>query len=359
MIREPDRWYPGSFTKNFSWGENDGLRRLHASINEIFGGRLEAVPRASAIERLESKGYVWHIPLNFFLANQITDGESWIVVDELVFQALTFPHSPAFDKIALVAFINSYVGHWQGARPWQETPAPWANNYVRSVFARGSDWGGSIRADDIENFVISSGKYRAEGARKLATNLSYLFKVAKIDELANKAITRWWVDALFLILDRSLLETSVDLKPSSLQQIAIRAGFIDISGPRTRNRELALQPLTTLYWACGGPHRWSKEAVEERQRTLLPEISWFANSDDPFYAIYQRDPNIIKVVPRVCAMLAKSLADFDELDPDELLDWDPLIYIRNKTRDALNQLKQSGVRPTMSADELLKITREG
>lgn len=358
MITEPLDWYPGSFTKNFSWGKSRGLRRLRDAIDVCFKGSSDPVPRRVAIERLEQAGYVWHIPLNFFLLNQMIGSEDFIIFDELAYQATSFEYEESFDKIALVAFHNSYVGTWKGALPWQSYPAPWANNYIRQQVSLGSGWDSSrIGANDIEGFIMTSGKYHAKDARKLSTNLNFLYEISSMASFDKSQITRWWVDSLFLVLDRSFAETGAELTPEAANMLAIQSSFIEISGPRTKNKELSILPLSTLYWACGGIDRWSRTAVQERQNALLPDIGWFANSDDPFFAIYERDPNLIKTLPKVCAMLAKHLADFEELDSDEITNWDPVVYIRRKTKEALARIKQKNIKPTMTADELLRITR--
>lgn len=358
MIQEPNDWYPGSFTKNFSWGRGQGLRRLQDAIQVCFGNSSDPVPRRLAIERLDRAGYVWHIPLNFFLLNSKIGSEDFILFDELVYQATAFEYSGGFDKIALAAFHNSYVGTWHGALHWQTYPSLWANGYIRERVNLGSSWDTSrVNAKDIEKFIIGSGRYRAQSARKLSTNLNFLYEISNLSELGTGQITRWWVDSLFLILDRAFAETKSELTAETANMLAIKSGFMEISGLRTKNKELSLIPLSTLYWACGGIDRWSREAAQERQKAVLPDIGWFANSDDPFFAIYKRDPNVIKTLPKICAMLAKHLADFEELDPDEILNWDPVDYIRRKTRQALDSLKERNIKPTMSADDLLKITR--
>jgi hypothetical protein len=358
MINEPPDWYPGSFTKNFSWGKSPGLGRLRDAIQICFDGASDPVPRREAIQRLERKGFIWHIPLNFFLLNQKIGREDFVIFDELAYQATSFDYDVSFDKIALVALHNSYVGTWSGAKPWQSYPASWANNYVRKKVYRGNAWVTSgISANDIEDFIIKSGKYRAKDARKLSTNLNFLYEVARISDFENSQISRWWVDSLFLVLDRSFAETGAELTPETANMLTIQSGFMEMSGSRTKNKDLSILPLSTLYWACGGIDRWSRTAVQERQNALLPDIGWFANSDDPFFAIYKRDPNIIKTLPKVCAMLAKNLADFEELDAEEIINWDPVTYIRRKTREALSIIKERNIKPTMSADELLRITR--
>ena len=358
MIADQNDWFPGSFTKNFSWGRGVGLKRLHDAINICFDYQLTPVPRAKAVERLERDGFVWHIPLNFFMLNSVVEGENTLIVDELIYQAITFDHSDHFDKVALVAFLNSYVGHWQGAHDWQARPAPWARQFLLEEIRHEQSWRSSyISADHIEKFILNSKRYRAESARKLSTNLNYLFQIAQIHDLASDKVQRWWVDAMFLVLDRSFAETEASLTATSASQMIYESDYLRFSGPRSKNRELAVRPLSDLYWACGGLDRWSPDAIREWQTALIPDVHYFANSDDPFFAIYQNDPNVIKVIPRVCAMLAKNLTDFEEISAEELVDWNPFSYIQNKTRLAFDRLKEKGISPRLSAIELLKMTR--
>jgi len=358
MISNPDSWYPGSFTKNFSWGAGRGLKKLHEAINICFEGKLEPVKRADAIKRLESDGFVWHIPLNFFLLNGKSAGENWLLIDELVYQGITFEHSKHFDKIALIAFLNSYVGEWHGATGWQAKPAPWARQFILENVRNESTWNTSaISANAIQQFIEGSGRYRAKSARKISTNLNFFLKIAGIEELDSQKIERWWVDSMFLVMDRSFSERETEVSSARASQYVLEAQYLRFSGPYSKNKELSIRPLSDLYWACGGLDRWSKDAIGARQTTELPDVHYFANSEDPFYAIYQHDPNIIKVIPRICAMLAKNLTDFEEIAEDQLVDWDPYQYIKDKTKSALDALRLKGVSPNLSAAELLKLTR--
>src|SRR5690242_19831776 len=100
-------WRPGSFTKNFSWGSAKGLRELHSVIQTGFGNKLEDVPRAEFRARVRKTGRPDYIPINFFLFNKIKNDQSYLVADELVFQAINFPHSARFDHLALFAFLLS------------------------------------------------------------------------------------------------------------------------------------------------------------------------------------------------------------------------------------------------------------
>lgn len=360
MIERQENWFPGSFTKNFSWGTHSGLKRLYDAIHICFEGGLEPVPRALAVDRLERSGFIWHIPLNFFLLNQIRDGESLLIADELIYQALKFEHSDRFDKIALMAFLNSYVGRWVGAEYWQAWPAPWARQFVLDQVNKENGWNStSINANSIEKYIMGSGKYQAQDARKLSTNLNFLWKISMLEEVATtNTIERWWVDSAFLILDRSFAETGFKLSSLTAAQLALQSDFLQFSGPRSKNRELSIRPLADLYWACGGIDRWSQESVQARQAELLPDVHYLANRDDPFFAIYDRDPNIIKTIPRFCAMLAKNLSDFGEISEEELINWDPYKYIKSKTEQALKGLKSKGISPNISAEELLRLTRD-
>ena len=362
MLASGQEWRPGSFTKNYSWGPpSDGLKRLHEAILIGFSGELSPVLRDTFRRRLKRHERPDYIPLNFFLLNRVIDGQSYIVPDELVFQAIQFDHGRAFDKLALAVFNLSYVGRWSGARPYQAYPAVWANEYIRSRVAEARNWDvGLITADDIQRFVRSNPKYTGDTSRKLSTNLSYMYNIGGLHEMSQPQIERWWVDAAFAALDRAVDERdehNQEVPVQRLVQYLARSRFTLLTGGQSLNKDLAIQPIATLYGACGGMNRLSREAVEERQRLKLPHIQWFANSDDPFFAIYPQDPNVIKSIPRACAMLAKELAHFEELDPDELENWNVLEYVRTKTRAALQLLRQRGVGPNISAEELMKMTR--
>jgi hypothetical protein len=362
MLASDREWRPGSFTKNYAWGPvSDGLKRLHEAIRIGFDGELGPVPRETFRQRLSAHQRPDYIPLNFFLLNRVIDGISCVVPDELAYQGLVFEHDRSFDKLALTVFNLSYVGRWRGAKKYQEYPAVWANEFVLTEIATNRNWDvAPISADSIQRFVASDPRYTGTTSRKLATNLSYMYKAGGLHEMSSLKIERWWVDSVFAALDRALEErgeAGADVPPERLVQYLTRSRFNSLAGKQSLNRDLALQPITTLYSACGGLDRLSKEAAEERQQLKLPHIHWFANSDDPFFAIYPQDPNVIKSIPRACAMLAKELAGFEEIDSDELENWNILDYVRRKTKSALDTLKQRGIRPSMTAEDLMRMTR--
>jgi hypothetical protein len=172
----PRNWRPGSFTKNFSWGQpGSGLSHLHKAINVAFDGEALDVERNLARRRLRTAGLVDYIPANFFLLNRV-NGRSFIVADELVRTALSHPANRSFDRLAVFALHLSLAGAWLGARPEQRYPAEWAKHFVVSrVFASGQ-WNGSImNAGEIESFISSYPDYSGVWAKKASTNLNYIY----------------------------------------------------------------------------------------------------------------------------------------------------------------------------------------
>ena len=277
-------WRPGSFTKNFSWGKEKGLRELFDAIRIGFDGRLEEVPREVFRKRLAETGRPDYIPINFFLFNRQRGTTDVIVVDELVFQALTLKHSQRFDKLALFAFNFTYVGKFKRATKNQRRPAMWAYHYIRDRVAGDYGWETKrISADDIEKFVFSDPRYRAEGARKLATNLNHLYRIGHIGDFANEKVERWWVDALFLALDRVIEDRRLDGRQPSdkeLPDLLARSGFQEIGGKRSLEKDLATRHLIRLYVECGGRDRFSEEAVLERTALRLTDVEkWIAPND--------------------------------------------------------------------------------
>jgi len=362
-MAESEDWRPGSFTKNFSWGVRPrGLVQLHQILKLGFGDTVEDVPRDLFRQRIADGGRPDYIPINFFLFNRSVRGVDYVVADELVFQALTSKHSARFDKLALFAFNLSYAGKWARARQEQRRPALWANHYVRDRVARDFDWNTSrVNADDIEHFVGTDPRYKAKGARKLATNLNYLYQVGKLKDVATGRVERWWVDALFLALDRLIEDRRLDGgQPGEGQYASLLAqsGFLDLSGKRSLEKDLATRHLVRLYIECGSRERFSPEHVRERTALKLPDVEWFiANDDRPQGAVHPTNPNILKTIPRACAFLA-TYAGFEVIDADELAAFDAEEFVRKHTQSALERLRESDVKPTMSAEDLMKLTRD-
>ena len=339
-----------------------GLLQLHESIRLGFDGKMVDVPREEFRRRVIRANRPDYIPINFFLFNKIRNGIDMLVADELVFQALNSHHSSRFDKLALFAFNFSYTGTWRGAAPYQRRPALWAFHYLRDRVAAQFNWDTRrVNADDIEKFVQGDPRYHAQTARKLATNLNYLYQIGRLSELTTERVERWWVDSLFLALDRLVEDRKISgLNPGEEQYASLlsQSGFRSISGKAGLEKDLAARHLLTLYIACGGRDRFTEEGV--RKQLELRDVAWLiANDDDnrPKGAVHPTNPRILKNIPKACAMLA-TYAGFDIIDADELEHFDTEEFIRRHTRDALQKLRENNIRPIMTAEELEKITRE-
>ena len=361
--QENDVWKPGSFTKNFSWGNpSSGLVELYDIIRVGFDGNMEDVPRSLFRERVGNVPNKVYVPINFFLFNKQKDGIDYLCADELVFQALHWPHGTRFDRLALFTFNLSLVGRWAGARREQRRPALWANAYVRERVAGNFGWDASrVTARDIERFVGEDHRYQAKTSYKLGTNLNYMFVAGKLADFPSRKVERWWVDCLFLALDRIIGDRLLDGKETQPQQyvsLLLRYGFLQLTGKTSLEKDLAVQHLTALYSACGGLSRFSEEATRERIEVLLPELVYFAVNDPrPRGAVHLTNPRILKSIPPACAMLAK-YAGFEDLSPDELEEFDLEEFVKRRTAEALEALRERNIKPTMTAEELLKITRD-
>lgn len=363
MIDEKEVWKPGSFTKNFSWGiPSSGLFELYQIIRIGFDEKMENVPRKLFRERIEKNGRPVYIPMNFFLFNESINGVDHLCADELVFHSLNWPHSQRFDKLALFAFILSLAGRWKQAHKEQRRPAMWANAYVRERVAKDFEWNASrVSAKDIEKFVREDPRYEAKTAAKLGSNLAYMFSSGRLNDFSSKKVEQWWVDCLFLALDRIIEDRKLDGKQTQPQQyttLLIKYGFLELTGKASLEKELAMQHITQLYDACGGISRFSEDAVNERIKLRLPQLEYFAANDPrPRGAVHITNPRILKSIPAACAMLAKD-AGFEDLTPDELENFDLQEFIKRRTYEAIASLKAQNIKPTMTAEEILKLTRD-
>jgi hypothetical protein len=363
-VAELEEWHPGSFTKNFSWGpESQGLKELHTIIRVGFDDQLTNVPRQVFRQRVKASGRPDYIPLNFFLYNETRNGADFLVVDELIFQALTFRHSAHFDRLAVFAFNLSRVGRWKGAAPYQGRPALWAFHYVADRVGSALDWDAAkVTADDIETFVANDSRYTGRTTRKLATNLNYLYKVGRLREYRSGKPERWWLSSLFLALDRTLnpdrLRIGTDARPLLNEQLT-RSGFWHISGKRSMAKDIAALYFQTLYDACGGRARFSSKAVVERQNALVPQMR--PNDPDPptgaVGVFHATNPAARSAVPEVCEILARYSAGFETFDAENLDDFDVESFVRDSTKHALEELRAAGIRPSISSDELSELLR--
>lgn len=358
-----EEWRPGSFTKNYSWGPlSQGLRQLHDTIKVGFDGVLEPVPRGQFRERIAKLGRPDYVPLNFFLLNEVRNGVSYMAVDELVFQALTFRHGNQFDKLALFAFNLSNVGRWAGALPYQSQPALWARHYLADRIGRDFEWDASqVSADDIEKFVTEDRRYTGRTVRKLATNLNYLLQAGRVRDFSSRKPERWWLSAIFLTLDRWVRVGEVEFgglgEARLLGQLA-SAGFWMLSGRRSAAKDIAAAYFVALYAACGGRLRFSDEAILERERQLAPgHVSNEPAEPRAVGVFHPTNPKARNAIPHACRVLAKYAAGFEIFESDDLEEFDVEAFVRERTEAALQELDRRGLRPAISGDALTKLMR--
>ncbi|MBB3877914.1 hypothetical protein [Sphingomonas pseudosanguinis] len=355
-------WLPGSFTKNYSWGSGIGLWHLYQAIRVGFQEELKPVKRKDFRARVAHLDRPDFIPLNYFLFNYTRDNKDYIAVDELVFQALTARHSPRFDHLALFAFNFGYAGHWRTIKPGQRYPTLWAKNYIIERVADVFRWNTKlVNADDIESFLRSKPQFKAKTSyRKVATNLAYLYRVGGLSALEAPRIERWWVDALFLALDRIVgdrmaygLETSSDSLPSLL----LRSNFSELSGPKSAEKTFAMAHLLSLYTICGKAGRFDPSQVQDRVSIELPDYYWQQpNNNAPQGAVHPTNPRILKTIPRECSSLAEK-AGFRIVYEDDLETFNTKDFIATQTRRAVDSLVHDNIKSTLSPEELHKLTR--
>lgn len=354
-------WTPGSFTKNFSWGSGQGLKQLHDVIRIGFDGKIQDTRRETFRNRVNGLPLPDYVPINFFLFNTIRDGQSLLVADELVFQAISFEHSDRFDHLALFSLFLSRAGRWRSASANQDRPSLWALHYIADRVGRDWNWNTKkINADDIEKYVSNDKRYTGQGARKLATNLAYILQVGGIGRYVSKRVEPWWVDAIFLTLDRMIEERLLDgraVSPTKYQTYLATSSFWEITGPESLEKKLAAKHVVDLFDACGARERFDAEAVRELERTNLNHLAnWIDDDPMPVAAVHRTNPRIMKTIPRVCAMLAKSVG-FQSFDVNELAELDLPEMIKDNLNRALERLKEQGVSPIMTAAELMKLMR--
>ena len=259
---------PGSFSKNFGWGDAQGLGLLHRVINVVFSDGLKPVLRDTArktIAKIADGDAL--VPLNFFLYNTVFGGESYIVPDQLVLEALARDHDQSFDRLAMCALNFSRVGTWNGAMPYQSHPAPWARRFVVEEVWDGNRWDiNKITSDKIEEFFSSGAMiYSAASPRKFATNLHYLFQQSSLLGLTSSEREDWWASSLFLFLDRCILDREINLNMSEQDILAFVEAeeFWALTAANPALAPYAARSVIGEYLELGGLDRLSNVGTTE------------------------------------------------------------------------------------------------
>ena len=355
-----EEWRPGSFTKNFSWGDlRDGLQQLYRVIRLGFADERTRVPREIFRKRITRTRRPDYIPINFFLFNIVDGSQSYIEYDELAFRATKFEYDADFDRIALFAFNLSMVGRWIGARRYQARPALWSTRYIQERLAGELNWDVErVSADDIENFIRKDARYRGQTTRKLATNLNHLYRLGRLREYEEDRLRQWWMSAAFLAADRITGSRQVDrLTTQRLLDEFAYMGLADLVGPRGLERELALRDILALYEAVGGLLRFDPGEVEQRTISLT-NISQLPSPNDsrPIGAIHPRLSYAPIPLPANTSHLAR-LAGFSTISHDEMTSFNAEEYVRSELSHILQKIS-SRSRPAYTSDELLALTRD-
>ena len=252
------KYPPGSFTKNFAW-HGTGLRKLHTSIGAGFAGKLVAVDRQKWRKDSGIKDASLElIPLNFFLHNK--NGK--ISVDELVLQAVQYPHSQRFDRLALFALHLTRAGSGKGVIA---RPAMWANGFVREKLWSNGIWEAKALQDTpLDSFIDQRMEAKSEGRIKCRNNYRHLFELCdywptKLPEI-NSGAEQWIAAALFLAWDRYILDGGNSDKAQLLKLVSqdelhkLLGVSFDYAADRAKL-------LVELYADVGNINRFSKVAV--------------------------------------------------------------------------------------------------
>lgn len=251
---------PGSFSKNFGWGQAPGLTLLHRVINAIFNGQMDPVLRDTARETILSVATGDPlVPLNFFLYNQIIDDRDYVVPDQLVLEALATPHSQSFDRLAMSALNFSRVGTWKRARPWQAFPAPWARRFAVEEVWDGSAWDPHrITTERIETFMEGNMIYNGDTPHKFATNLYFLYNRSGLIGLTSSEREDWWASALFLFLDRCMMDGEIGMHMSAadILQFVQDEDFWALTAANPSLAAYAALPIIEEFLDLGGPKRF-------------------------------------------------------------------------------------------------------
>ena len=203
---------PGSFSKNFGWHDT-GLGKLHTTIRKGFHNALAPVSRLSFRSDVDLAVGLDLIPTNYFLHNR--DGN--LSVDELVFQAIRYNHTKAFDRLALFAFHLNRAGSGFDRSSHQEIksrPAMWANEFVRERLWSSGTWTRSaLDIATLDEFLSTRLDASDAVRRKCRSNYRHMFELSGYEPgntgLINPGIEQWIGPAFFLLWDRHILDGGV------------------------------------------------------------------------------------------------------------------------------------------------------
>lgn len=348
MPPRPESWHTGSFTKNFKWGRKyPGLKRLYDAIRVGFDNQLIATPRDVFRQRLRDAKFRDFIPVNFFLYNRTENKNPLIVVDELAFKAITSDYDADFDKLAMFSLLLSDVGTWPTAKPDQNHPSEWARNYILDQSAIHEEWERiPLDANTIESYLTSNKRFVGQDARKLSTNLSFIFRKAKIADFDQTPPDRWWADAVFLALDRFFLDTLREVNLSTAEQVALGSNVLELSGGRTPVREEMASRVARLYVASHGLMRFS---VADNERD--------SNNPAPLIAVLSGSPRVEKTIPSLVWKWLEERLFVSVYEPDDVPKELTKEEATAQVREALRVLSERGITSRLTGDQIIELSR--
>lgn len=263
------KYKPGSFSKNFAW-HGTGLRKLYDAIHSGYKSKPEPVERDTFRQRCGIPDeFLQLIPINFFLYNTVKKTKCLLVVDELVFQALAFPHSIEFDRLALFTLHLSRTGkHPQGGVD-SEHPSQWIREFVeQDLWTDG--WWRTDRLDKqhMDNFIVKVLDAEDEVRIKCRRNYRHLFELCQYlpaqGDLIDSGADEWMGSALFLAWDRESLELEVEQTPNKdqlLKYVHDEQLYKLMGVPEEAVSSYAAQIVST-YIDAGGVSRFSSKFIE-------------------------------------------------------------------------------------------------
>jgi hypothetical protein len=255
---------PGSFSKNFAW-HGHGLKKLHDAIRAGSQGRLVATQRDEFRNHCGiDDADLQLIPVNFFLHNTILDGDNYVSIDELVYQAVWQDHSLKFDRLALFALHLNRAGERRGTNG-EEKPVTWIRAFVSRILWKNGGWEtASLDAQRMDDFFATVLDATDDVRTKCRTNYRHLFELceflpSKGDVIATGA-DAWVQSALFLMWDRYLLDSrgNFSLVEEQLGHVAKNEEFHKLLGIPDSCLDDYLAEIAPVYLALGGLNRFSR-----------------------------------------------------------------------------------------------------
>lgn len=209
-----NRFYPGSFTKNIGAGRSidSGLLTIHNQINVGFQDAVEDIERKVFRESVDSSTDL--VPLNFFLFNYISNKQSFLLADELVFHALSKGPLSLFNYLALFSLTLGESGEWINNR--KEKSENWISFLIKEKLWENGQWVSerlkpSYIDKELKKILIVKTN---DTIVKCRNNFLFIFhKVFPlVSDLAyvDTKYEKWMGSAFFLVWDRYLATHNKD-----------------------------------------------------------------------------------------------------------------------------------------------------